>query len=288
MKFKTVLMLVLILIISMMSMGCGCYYIEAGYVGVKVYLYGTDKGVSSSKLPVGKGWAGWNEEIYKFPTFLKVYPFTQDKTEGSPIDEAFYFQSNEGVKCNVDIAVQARTNPELVDIMFQTYREDTLEAIIKKFIKNDIRDGIVNNLSSLKVEDLYGTKKMDAMRVVEKYVRDKLVPKGIVIEQITMISDIRFPEDIQKSIIAKITATQEAMQRENEVQKARADAEITITKAQAEAKALALKTMSITPSLVEYEKVQASLKAIEKWNGILPEYMMSGGTVPFINLNTGK
>ena len=77
-------------------------------------------------------------------------------------------------------------------------------------------------------------------------------------------------------IVAKIQATQEAMQRENEVQKARADAEIKITAAKAEAESIRMRQQVITPNLIQYE-------AVQKWNGVLPSYMMGNG-VPFINI----
>jgi 4-diphosphocytidyl-2C-methyl-D-erythritol kinase len=39
--------------------------------------------------------------------------------------------------------------------------------------------------------------------------------------------------------------------------------------------------LSQNKNLVEYE-------AVLKWDGKLPEMMMGGGSVPFINLNTNK
>ena len=57
---------------------------------------------------------------------------------------------------------------------------------------------------------------------------------------------------------------------------AKGEAESIQVVAQGQAKANDALSRSISPILVQY-------KGIEKWNGILPQ--VSGGAVPFINLN---
>ena len=53
--------------------------------------------------------------------------------------------------------------------------------------------------------------------------------------------------------------------------------------ATAEAEALRLQKMNISPDLIELRKIEANLKAIEKWNGILPT-VTGAGAVPFIGV----
>ena len=59
--------------------------------------------------------------------------------------------------------------------------------------------------------------------------------------------------------------------------------------AQAEAEAIALRAQKqeITPDLIKLREIDAQLKAIEKWNGVLPQ-TMAGGAVPFLSLNEGR
>jgi hypothetical protein len=40
---------------------------------------------------------------------------------------------------------------------------------------------------------------------------------------------------------------------------------------------------NISPDLIELRKIEANMKAIEKWNGILPQ-VTGGGTIPLIGL----
>ena len=41
--------------------------------------------------------------------------------------------------------------------------------------------------------------------------------------------------------------------------------------------------MNISPDLIELRKIEANLKAIEKWNGILPQ-VTGAGAIPFIGV----
>jgi regulator of protease activity HflC (stomatin/prohibitin superfamily) len=254
---------------------CSCTQVPAGNVGVKVYLLGQKKGVDTEVLGVGNYFVGINEQVFVYPLFMRVYPFTQSLSEGDSVDEAFYFQTIEGVKCNMDIGVQARADGSKVTILFQTYRDD-LNDIIHKFLRNDIRNMVNKYTAGMTIEDLYGPKKIEMMKKIELELREKLAPQGIIVDAVNMLSDIRFPVEIEASIVAKIKATQDAIARENQVQMAKADMEIKILNARGEAEALRLKQISITPTLVSYE-------AVMKWNGVLPSYMM-GNTIPFLNL----
>ncbi|MDT8286150.1 MAG: hypothetical protein RQ748_03480, partial [Elusimicrobiales bacterium] len=65
------------------------------------------------------------------------------------------------------------------------------------------------------------------------------------------------------------------------------EAESMIAKAKGEAEALRLQRLQVTPNMIELRKVEAQLRAIEKWNGVLPTYT-GGGAVPFISMQANK
>jgi hypothetical protein len=88
---KVLLFLGVLAMISVMA----CTMVPPGYVGVKVYLLGSEKGVQQEVLPVGRYHIGINQQLHLYPTFVKQYPFTKSSTEGSVNDEAFYFQTKE-------------------------------------------------------------------------------------------------------------------------------------------------------------------------------------------------
>lgn len=282
-KFLNVMMVMIAAVVMLSS----CSKVPAGHVGVKVYLYGSNKGVDNEVLGVGRYWIGINKELYTYPTYMIVYPFTQSSTEGSPSDESIKFQSLEGISCNVDIAVMCHANPVKVATLFQKYREP-MPDIVKNFIRQDISNYFVENTSKLSISDLYSSKKIELINGVKQELRQKLDTFGLIIDDIAYKSDIRFPDVVTKAIIAKIEATQLAIQKQNELIQSQADANKAVAKADGEAKAILsvataqakanqLLNASLTSTLVNY-------KAIEKWDGKLPTYS-GGGAIPFLNIN---
>ena len=45
--------------------------------------------------------------------------------------------------------------------------------------------------------------------------------------------------------------------------------------------------MNISPDLIELRKIEAELKAIDKWNGVLPG-VTGSGAIPFIGVGGNK
>ncbi len=283
---KKAIVVLCVLIALLMLSGC-VTKVKAGYVGVKVNLYGDDKGVQNKVVGPGRYFESINTEYYKYPVFTNMYPFTAGKDEGSVVDESFSFQSKEGVKCNADIGVQCKADPAKANILFQTYRED-METIIKKYVRADVRNSLNKYVASLPVDSLYSTAKVNMMDNITKDLTKKYESTGLIIESITLLSDIRFPTEIQQGIIDKMSASQRAMQRENELREARAMAEKQVIQAKAEADANRAKVQTITPQLIEWERMQMTKAFISKWNGSsVPQYMGNGGTFNLL-FNSGK
>ncbi len=276
---KSSLFFVVILATVFMS----CARVDPGYIGVKVKTLGQNKGVEPEVLPVGRFWLGVQYDLYTYPTFVTIFPFTASSDEGSEIDEAMRFQSKEGISCNVDVALSARVDAPLAAIAFQFYRKEMLD-IIKMYGKQDMNNYFVEFASRLNVEEIYSTQKMAMLSFVKDKMREKFAPSGIIIEDIAYKSDIRFPQNVIDAINEKIAATQIALQKEQEIFQSRADAQkkiataegeaISILKvAEAQAKANTLLSNSITPTLVNYELAK-------KWNGTSPTYMGNGSVLP--------
>lgn len=265
------------------------YKIQAGYVGVKVYLLGANKGVDNEVVGPGRYFIGINEELYLFPTFQQTVLWDGDK--------AFNFQSKEGMVSSADVSLSYTLNQDKISILFQTYRKG-IDEISDVYMKNLLRDSINKIASTLSVEEIYGEKKQEFQDKVLADVRDKMVPIGIDVDFIAFVGGIRPPESVVKAIDAKVEATQRAQQRENELREAEAQAKKTEALAtgeanarieeakgvaesiriEAEARAEANKKIaeSINPELIKYNE-------IEKWDGKLPQ-VSSGNALPLINL----
>jgi len=278
---KKINFVVILVLGAMLFASCG--RVDPGYMGVKVKTLGQNKGIAPEPVDVGRYWLGIPYDLYTYPTFVNIYPFTKSETEGSKVDEAFYFQSVEGITCNVDLAISCRVDPTKVVTVFTTYRKEMV-PIIKDFLRQDVSNYFVDFASDLKVDELYSTKKMAMLNYAEEELKKKVLPYGLIIDDISYKSDIRFPQQVQDAIIAKIEAIQLATQKQNEivqaeadamkeVAKAKGDAEATLVNAKAQAEANLILARSLTPTLVNYEL------AI-RWNGVTPIYSGNGAVLP--------
>ncbi len=275
------LKLVLLTAIACLSF-VGCSRVPAGEVGVKVYLLGTNKGVDNEVLGTGRYWIGINEELYTFPTYQINYVFTQDATEGSPDNEEFTFQTSEGMVCEMDMGVALHFERDRIAKMFQTYRKgpDEIRGVV---VKNAMRDALNKVSSNMPVESVYGSGKTALMDSVMANLKRQFDSTGIIIEKISLIGAIRLPPEVKSALDSKISATQRAQQRENEIREAEAQAKKTIAQAQGEAEANRIKLSSLNAQIIEWQRLQNELTAIQKWNGVLPS-VTGAGAVPFINV----
>lgn len=252
-----------------------CSKVPAGYRGVIVNLYGSDKGVAEQPVGVGRYFLGWNKELYLFPTFLQNYTWTQNSVN----DESITMQTSEGLSINTDAGITYNIQPENVVKVFQKYRLG-IDEITNTFLRNMVRDAMNKVSSTMTVEDIYGARKEDFITQVNTIVKQEAENDGIDVDKIYLIGSFRLPETVVQSINAKIQATQNAMKVENEVATAKAEAQKIIVEAQARAEANKIVSQSLTPELVQYN-------AIMRWDGKLPS-VTGNGAIPMINLEQGK
>jgi regulator of protease activity HflC (stomatin/prohibitin superfamily) len=250
-------------------------------------MLGGDKGVDSEVVGPGKYWLGFNEQMYIFPTFMQNYVWTKDPAEGSPNDESISFQTVDGMTANADIGISYTLNPDKVSNIFQTYRRG-VDEITDTFLRNMVRDALVNEASNKPIEYVYGAGKAELIDAVQADVAAQVESIGIKIDKIYWIGDIRLPQTVIDSINAKNAATQMAQQRQNEVAQAKAEAdkkieyargvaESILKVAEAQAKANKILSDSLTSEFVQYE-------ALQKWDGKLPTTMVPGQATPFISV----
>lgn len=271
-------------IVSAVALGLmlqSCDKVPAGYRGVKVNLYGGDKGVVEQSLGVGRYYIGWNAELYLFPTFLQNYSWTEN--------QAITMQTSEGLSIRTDAGITYSIQPDNVVRVFQKYRLG-IDEITNTFLHNMVRDAMNEVASTMTVEQIYGAQKEIFISKVNDIVKQEAATSGIDISKIYLVGSFELPPTVTASINSKIQASQNAMKVENEVATARAEAQKTIVEAQArgqqilinaesQAKANRILAESLTKEFVEYQ-------AILKWNGELPQF--TGGGIPLLNMDIKK
>lgn len=117
---------------------------------------------------------------------------------------------------------------------------------------------------------------------IEQYVRDRLTTHHIDVDAVS-ITDFNFSEDYNRAIEAKVTAQQNALKAQNDLNRIKIEAEQKVTQAQAEAKALEVQKQQITPELVQLRTIEMMQ---QRWDGHLPDVYMAGqgGALPMIDV----
>ena len=116
--------------------------------------------------------------------------------------------------------------------------------------------------------------------------RNRLTREGILVTNVDIV-DFKFSDSFNHAIEAKVKAEQDALREKNNLQKIKFEAEQKITAAKAEAEKIRIEAQALKANgkdLIEKIKVEAYLEAVKKWDGRLPQQMIPGQTVPFINI----
>ena len=232
-----------------------CNRIDAGHEGIKVKLYGSDKGVSDVELVTGMVWYNpLTTRVYEYPTFVQTidYPeFTVNSKDGSQFT----------VDPNIQLNIASGKAPEV----FKKYRldaDDILEHTMYTFIYNAYRI----ELNKFTADELMSNRETFET-AVEQRLRSSLLSENIIVGECT--SGLVPPESLVAAINAKNKAVQDKLKVQNEVEVAKAEAAKLVVTAEAEKKANELRNISLTPQILES-------MWIEKWDGKLPVY----GEVP--------
>ena len=280
--------------------------VEPGFAGLKIQLYGGEKGIDNAQLVSGRVWYnGYTEDVVIFPTYINTYPFTKSTTEGSPTDESVVF-SVSGSPVSADVGVSFGFTTEEVASgdggtklhrFYKQYRK-TPDA----FRANELRNGLRNCFSTV-AENQKLTPSM------LPYNQQKLVAgvtdctqqrfPTITIQDVALLSPLRLPPDIQKSIDEQFAAQQAAQTAEanrrkveaqaaSEIARAKGEAGVTIERAKAEAEANRLRAASVTPELLKLEQLQVERERIQKWNGNEPHTVIQSPNVQVSGRNSSQ
>lgn len=237
-----------------------CTRIDAGHIGLKINMTGSDKGVSQTTQVTG-----W---VTYAPGFTKVveFPVYVQTKKCPPI--AVTAKGGSQFEATPQLNYQVKT--ERVPGIYQKYRLDLehledgfMEIAVNKVFRDVTNDFVPDSLISSRTEyENYLFKALAA----------RLDTEGFMVTAVT--SNLTPPASLVESINKKNAAIQEAQTAQNQVitiqaeaqktiAKAKGDATALVTQAQGEAEANRLRQQSLTPLLVQQQW-------IEKWDGKLP------------------
>ena len=225
--------------------------IDAGYEGIKVKLYGSEKGVQDISLVTGRVWYNpVTESIYEFPTYVQTVNY-----------ENFTVNAKDGSVFTVDPTLSLRVTPGHSPKIFSKYRKP-INEILNQTLVNHIKDVYRIEFNKYTTDSIISNREKFEAGVQDKMI-NFLGNEGFSLEQLT--SGIQYPETITQAINAKNAAIQKAQQAANELRVVEANAKKLIVQAEAEARANELKQRTLSPLLIQQQ-------FIEKWDGKTPLY----------------
>lgn len=172
------------------------------------------------------------------------------------------------------IALNFHVDPIKASQIFQNVGINYKERIIDPAIQEAVK-AITAKFTA---EELV-TKREEVKEQIKGILTTKLEPRGILVDEFNIV-DFNFSKSFNEAIEAKVTAEQNALAAKNKLEQVKFEAEQRVTQAKGEAEAIKIQAQAIQQQGgAEY----VNLKAVEKWDGKLPAYML-GNSVPFVNL----
>jgi regulator of protease activity HflC (stomatin/prohibitin superfamily) len=229
----------------------------------------------------------WITQVQSYPIALRTYSMVARSGEGSALgDDSIDLPTREGQHIRQDISVTYNTSEDKAANVFRSFRGADIEDIEASFVRRTIITVSQNAAGQMALTDLISNQRTTLQDAIQEQLGTQMEKMGFVVDKVNLGAS-HLPQAIEAQMQQKMAAQQQAQQAEYELQRqqtlakakvaeAEGDAQATLVKAKAQAEANRLLQETLNPLLVQS-------KAIDRWNGILPQFSGSG-TVPFVNL----
>jgi regulator of protease activity HflC (stomatin/prohibitin superfamily) len=281
-RIATIAVAVAILVVVMNSY----VVISPGYTGV---IFNK---LSGSLQAVGQGLRGrvpFVTSVQSYPTALRTYTMVMREGEGSSMgDDSIDLPTREGQHIRQDISVTYNTSEDRAADVFRSFQGRPVEYIEATFIRRTIITVAQNAAGQMSLTEIISSKRGELQAAITDQLAVEFKKMGFGLDKVNLGAS-HLPPAIEAQMQQKMAAQQQAQQAEYELQKqetlakaavaqASGEAQSTLVRAKAQAEANRLLQQSLTPTLVNY-------RAVDKWNGALPE--VTSGATPFLDLRGG-
>ena len=267
--------------------------IPAGYAGI---VYNMNGGLEEKVLTQGWTFLSPTKTVTKYTIAREQSYMSKDSRGDSEDDESFEIPTKEGASLEVDVAFGYTFDINRLPETFNRFRGQDGKEILDSFIKPNMQGWIKEITPHYGMIEIVSKERGTVNTAISEEMKKRFDKYGIIIDSVSL-TDVRPDEDTDKAIkkkikaqeeleTAKVTAEQAKVEanKEKEVAliqaekeketakinaekakiKAEGDAEAKRIAAEAEAEANKKVAGSLTPELIEKQK-------IEKWNGTVPQ-----------------
>ena len=129
------------------------------------------------------------------------------------------------------------------------------------------------------------TKREEVRNAIRGLLKEKIDARAVNALELDEVSitNFRFSDQFRQAIESKQEAEQLALKAQRDLERIQIEAKQRVATAEAEAAGLRAQKQEITPDLLKLREIEVQSKAIDKWDGKLPQ-TIAGGTLPFIGV----
>jgi len=252
-----------VIVIAVASVaGCGIAIVDTGQRGIKT-RFGE---VVSESLPEGLYFYNpLTSNIVEIDTRVQRFDGETD-TYTRDVQQA-------GVKYTLNYRLQQNS----AHLVYRDIGRDWENKLIPQVVLGTLKE-VVGKWDAV---DLISNRDKAATAAYDQ-IRTNLAERFVEVSRFE-ITDIAYTKEFENSVEQKVIAQQRAIEEQNRTKQIEEQARQKVLSAEAEAKSMQIRAEALEQNakLVEWE-------AVQKWNGVLPQYMLGSGTMPFINLRPDK
>lgn len=181
-----------------------------------------------------------------------------------------------------NVAVNYHLDPAKVALTYQTV--GNFLEVGDRIIQPAVHESVKAATAQYTAEELI-SKRQEVREKIRHLLRERLAIHGVIVDDFSIVN-FAFSREFSNAIESKTTAEQLKLKAERDLERIRIESEQKLVQAKAEAEALAAQKMQVTAELIRLREIEAQMKAIEKWDGKLPN--VTGGAMPFVDVTTAK
>jgi len=258
------------------AVGSMAVIVAPGMAGVML-LFGK---VQPDALPSGLHFINPFAQVVEMEVRTRNYTMSNIQDEGQKKgDDSIQVITSDGLTVKLDCTIFYSLQQSMVAKIYQDIGPDVEDKILRSLIRTSLRDAAANLLAT----ELYTSKRQSFVDQVTKTLKSSFESRGITMEQV-LLRNVLLPDQITKAINDKIAADQDAQKMTFVLQKEKQEAERKRIEAEGQAKAQQIVSQSLTPQILEYQRIQALRYVGEKGNLIIT----NSGATPMIQIPARK
>jgi len=233
----------------------------------KVYYYNTQKVIyETNETPEASPF--YNKSLNVLSRNSQIQKRSSDSSD-VPVDTT----TKDGQQVSIRFTLRYSLDPS--KILWVAQNVGTQDQVATRVVQAESRSYARNIAREFPAQELYAGDVFAYQQKVAQSLRESFSKNGVILDEF-LVRQVKFSEGYTQAVEQKQIEQEKVKTEEFKAQQEEFIKKQRIIKAEGEAKAQEILKLTIDPLILEK-------MAIEKWNGVLPNYMGSS-SVPFINI----